>query len=98
LLFKDEQNLEKKKEIFKIIYYKYLNGSESELEINIPNTIKTEMNLFLKNLNEINEFDQSKIEKLILDVKLNLMDTFSRFKNSKSYINWSLNRVDTFMK
>jgi hypothetical protein len=98
LLFRDEQNFNKKKELFESIYYKYLNGSESELEVNIPGGTKSDLNNIFKSLDIIVDFDDLVINKLIGDVKLNLIDTFSRFKQSKSYFNWNLNKADTFMK
>jgi hypothetical protein len=98
LLFREEKSLEKKKEIFEIIFYKYFNGSESELEVNISGGAKNDLNNIFKSMDTIIVFDDSVILKLIGDLKLNLIDTFSRFKLTKSYFNWNLNKQDSFMK
>jgi hypothetical protein len=98
LLFREEKSLEKKKEIFEIIFYKYFNGSEFELEVNISGGAKNDLNNIFKSMDTIIVFDDSVILKLIGDLKLNLIDTFSRFKLTKSYFNWNLNKQDSFMK
>jgi hypothetical protein len=98
LLFREEQSFENRKEMFEMIFYKYLNGSESELEVNISGGTKSDLNNILKSLETIVSFDDLVINRLISEVKLNLIDTFSRFKQTKSYFNWNLNKQDTFMK
>jgi hypothetical protein len=97
-LFQSETDLEKKKELFQIIFFKYFNGPNSELEVNIPAETKSDLNNIFQKLDTIVVFDDLIINKLILDINLNLIDTFSRFKNTKSYLNWNLNKAETFMK
>jgi hypothetical protein len=80
------------------MYSKYLNGSDSEMEVNISGGLKKKVTELYKNLDNIEKLDPQILKLLLNELKINLADTFSRFKFTKLYFNWKLNNIDTFVR
>lgn len=78
LLEKDD---EKKKILSKDIFYLYLNGSFSKLEINISGKLSSEIKM---KINDVTTYNQL-FKKVKDEVFLNLCDTFNRFALTKEY-------------
>jgi hypothetical protein len=81
--------LEKRKEMAFDIFQKYLNGTDSPLEINID---QRQCNALLKEMQSSDEaFTEDLFAKVEQSVKVNLSDTLSRFIISKEYLNYEKN-------
>jgi len=71
------------------IYDKYLNGSQSVMEVNVQRKFCTEI------LNKIkkNEYDASLFDDIEKELKTNLYDNYGRFKNSSKYVHFLKNKT-----
>lgn len=76
-LYKKEKDPVKKQSIATSIYYTYLNGMNSKLEVNCNSQICVEINNQIQNLKP-NELKEDLFEKLDAALKINLCDTYSR--------------------
>lgn len=84
MLFKTETSKVRKEELSKQIHALYLNGSRSELEVNLPGGVASHITREIQSgLISDNLFDSA------LDaIKTNLHDTFSRFRFSAEFMKW----------
>jgi hypothetical protein len=83
-----KDNLEKKVKIEKI---KEINENfiknDSNLELNISSGVKSEFEIYMKDVNNLNDQDIDYIFDLLFEsVKTNITDTYSRFVFSKFFV------------
>lgn len=87
-LFKKEPSLEKSIEIFK----KYLDGINSECEVNVPESTCRDIKAKIQH----NHYSEKMFENVQRYVELNLTDTYSRFIFTEPYLNYVKN--ETFLE
>jgi hypothetical protein len=86
--FRKENKLEKKKEIAFEIFSKYLNASDSPLEINID---QRQCKLLFKEMQSDDAFNDELFVSVEQALQVNLADTLGRFIISDEYLNYERN-------
>ena len=66
------------------IYSKYLDGSNSPMEVNVNSSTRNEV----KKLIDEDNINEDLFSKIQITVDMNLFDTFNRFRFQKSYISY----------
>lgn len=81
-LYIKEKDFQKRKERATQIYYLYLNGNESRLELNIQSKICKEVFEHIQKA----QFDDTLFQKINEVIYDNMCDTFARFEMSRDYV------------